>query len=83
MQQYFQNKKLYNEVYTEDITEEPTFSRNEYTDIVFAGYRWDKKAVIEGIKFDNYHVYREWESSTNKIVYLIKHLFSLAFFMEK
>lgn len=38
---------------------------------------------VKGIKFDNYHVYREWESSTNKIVYLIKHLFSLAFFMEK
>lgn len=53
MQQYFENKKLYNEVYTEDITEKPTFSQNEYTDIVFAGYRWDKKAIIEGVKFDN------------------------------
>ena len=48
MQQYFENKKLYNEVYTEDITEKPTFSQNEYTDIVFASYRWDKKAIIEG-----------------------------------
>lgn len=50
MQQYFQNKIPY-EQYAEKNNEavsitKPELKQNRYTDIVFAGYRWDAQAVL-------------------------------------
>ena len=57
MQQYFQNKIPY-EQYAEKNNEavsitKPELKQNRYTDIVFAGYRWDAQAVFDNIRFDN------------------------------
>ena len=49
MQQYFVNKELY-EVYEKgNIKEEPCFSKDKYTDVIFASYRWDSKGDIHDI----------------------------------
>ena len=51
MQQYFVNKELY-EVYEKgNIKEEPCFSKDKYTDVIFASYRWDSKGDIHDIVF--------------------------------
>lgn len=54
MQQYFVNKELYEENFEEgNIKEEPHFSKDKYTDVIFASYRWDSKGNIHDIVFDN------------------------------
>ena len=57
MQQYFQNKIPY-EQYAEKNNEavsitKPELKQNRYTDVVFAGYRWDEQADFDNIRFDN------------------------------
>ena len=64
MQQYFQNKIPY-EQYAEKNNEavsitKPELKQNRYTDIVFAGYRWDAQAVFDNIRFDNCVFSKTW-----------------------